>query len=104
MERWIIRLTALGCAAGSGGLLWVFGVFVVVPWRAGRMLALSGSELQILGASLLIGIAVGICALHLLALGEKPTAPRRYAALRAALIAFMLAAIILGIRWTVQRG
>ena len=64
----------------------------------------SGSELQILGASLLIGIAVGSCALHLLALGEKPTAPRRYAALRAALIAFMLAAIILGIRWTVQRG
>ena len=104
MENWITRLVAALFALGSTALFWVFGVFVVVPWRAGRMLALSGSELQILGASLLIGIAVGSCALHLLALGEKPTAPRRYAALRATLIAFMLAAIILGIRWTVQRG
>ena len=104
MERWIIRLTALGCAAGSGGLLWVFGVFVVVPWRAGRMLSLSGSELQILGASLSIGIAVGACALHLIALGERTDHPKRYTALRILLIAFLLVTTILGMRWTLQQG
>ncbi len=100
MELWIIRLVALFCAAGSAGLLWVFGVFVVVPWRAGRMLALSSSELQILGASLLIGLAVGWGALHLIALGEKKTNPKLYAVIRTLLMATLTAAAIGGITWT----
>ena len=104
MERWIIRLVALCCASGSAGLLWVFGVFVVVPWRAGRMLSLSGSELQVLGASLLIGIAVGAGALHLLALGDKTSNPKTYAVLRVALIALLLAAMVTGMRWTLLRS
>lgn len=104
MERWIIRFVALLCLAGSAGLLWTFGVFVVVPWRAGRLLALNASELQVLAASLGFGIGVGAAALHLFALGEKEAHPRRYAVLRAALILALSAATASGVLWSLQRG
>jgi len=104
MERWIIRFVALMCLAGSAGLLWTFGVFVVVPWRAGRLLALSASELQVLAASLGFGIGVGTAALHLFALGEREAHPRRYALLRAVLIIALLAATASGVMWSLQRG
>ena len=99
-ETWIIRLVALLCAAGSAGLLWVFGVFVVVPWRAGRMLALVGSEMQVLGASLFFGLLTGWASLHLLALGEKEAHPRRYRLFRALLVAALAAAVVGGMSWT----
>lgn len=104
MEGWIIRGVALFCAAGSAGLLWIFGAFVVVPWRAGRMLALSSSEFQLLGASLTVGLAVGVAAIHLLALGERETHPKRFAVLRAAVIVLLIAAMLKGGMWTLQRG
>ena len=98
-ETWIIRLVALLCAAGSAGLLWVFGVFVVVPWRAGRLLALTGSELQVLGAALLFGLLTGWAAVHLLALGEKEKNPARYRLFRAFLLAALAAAAVSGMLW-----
>ena len=104
METWIIRLVALFCTAGSAGLLWVFGVFVVVPWRAGRILALNGNELQVLGASLLVGLAVGWGALHLIALGEKEINPKFYTIIRAVLMATLIAAACGGMVWTPPSG
>ncbi len=104
MERWIIRGVALLCAAGAAGLLWVFGVFIVVPWRAGRLLALSSSELQVLGASLGVGLAVGLTALHLIALGEREHHPKRYAVLRLLLILALIAALARGVMWSWQHG
>ena len=104
MERWIIRAVALFCAAGGAGLLWVFGVFVVVPWRAGRLLALSSSEMQVLGASLVVGLGVGLASLHLVALAERERNPGRYAVIRLLLIALMIGAAVQGALWTPQRG
>ena len=99
VETWIIRFVALLCAAGSAGLLWVFGVFVVVPGRAGRLLALTASEMQVLGASLLFGLLTGWAAIHLLALGEQDAHPRRYRLLRALLAATLAMAAVAGMLW-----
>ena len=98
-ETWIIRCMAFCCACGSAGLLWTFGVFIVVPWRAGRLLALNGSEIQVLGASLLFGLLTGWAALHLLALGEKEASPDSYRRYRGLLIAALLAAAVSGMLW-----
>lgn len=99
MELWIIRLVALFCAAGSAGLLWVFGVFVVVPWRAGRMLALSSSELQILGIAADRGWRLaGELSISLLL--ARRTNPKLYAVIRTLLMATLTAAAIGGITWT----
>ena len=86
MENWLIRIVALFCAVGAAGLLWTFGVFVVVPWREGRLFSLNSAELQILGASLLLGLAAAWGALHVFALADRagpahalpgPRRPRR---------------------------
>ena len=58
MENWIIRFVAVLCAIGGTALLWILGVFLVVPWREGRLLALNLAELQMIGVSLIIGLAV----------------------------------------------
>ena len=44
MENWITRIVATLCATGSSGFFWMLGVFVAVPWREGRMLALERIE------------------------------------------------------------
>lgn len=103
MENWIIRLVAVLCAAGSAGLLWTFGVFVVVPWRDGRLLAMSAAELQVLGVSLLLGLATAWGALHIFALADRAGRPKSYAMTRIALIIAWLAACVGGILWTLGR-
>jgi len=103
MENWIIRFVATLCAMGSTALLWIFGVFLVVPWREGRLLALSRAELQMVGVPLIIGIAVTWGALHLFALADRAENPRLYATIRAALIVASIAAVIGGSSWTQAR-
>ena len=99
METWITRIVAVICAAGSSALLWFFGVFVVVPWREGRMLSLSATELQVIGVSLLTGFAVTWGSLHLLGLADRKEHPKVYATTRALLIVISIAAIVSGILW-----
>ncbi len=102
-ENWIIRIVALFCAAGSAGLLWTFGVFVVVPWRAGRLLALNATEIQVLGASLVLGLATAWGTLHVLAQADRASRPKNYAMIRIVLIIAWLAAGIGGMTWTLGR-
>lgn len=103
MENWLTRLVALMCAAGSAGLLWTFGVFIVVPWREGRLSALNAAELQVLGVSLVLGLATGWGALHIFALADRANRPKSYATIRIVLIAAWLAAGIGGVLWTLNR-
>lgn len=99
METWITRAVAVICAIGSSGMFWFFGVFVFVPWREGRLLSLTLSELQVVGVSLLAGSAVLWGALHLFALADRSSKPNLYAMIRAVLIALSLAAVSSGIFW-----
>jgi len=103
VETWIIRIVAILCATGSSALFWVFGVFVVTPWREARMLALSRTEFQVIGASLLIGIAVAWGALHIFALADRETNPRVYVAIRAALLIASVGAMLSGMAWLQAR-
>jgi len=102
-ENWIIRIVGLFCAAGSAGLLWTFGVFVVVPWRDGRLFALNAAEIQVLGASLILGLATAWGALHILAQADRASRPKNYAMTRIVLIIAWLAASIGGMTWTLGR-
>ena len=102
-ENWIIRIVALFCTAGSAGLLWTFGVFVVVPWRAGRLLALNATEIQVLGASLVLGLATAWGTLHVLAQADRASRPKNYAMIRIVLIIAWLAAGIGGMTWTLGK-
>ena len=103
MENWLIRIVALFCAAGAAGLLWTFGVFAVVPWRENRLLALNGAELQILGASLVLGFVAAWGALHVFALADRAGRPGLYAAIRVVLIVVWFAAMAGGVSWTLGR-
>ena len=103
MENWITRFVDSICAAGNIALFWILGVFVVVPWRTGRMLALSRAELQMIGVPLLAGCAVLWVALHLFALADREMHPGVYATIRATLIIASIAAVIGGIMWTQAR-
>ena len=85
LDNWLIRLVALFCGAGAAGLLWTFGVFVVVPWRAGRLLSLNGAEWQIL------------------AMSDQAEHPTRYALLRTVWIVTCLGAMVAGIFWSLAR-
>ena len=104
MENWITRLVAALFALGSSALFWVLGVFVVVPWRAGRMLSLSKAELQVIGVSLLAGSAVAWAALHLFALADRAQNPRLYAAIRIFVLGISIAAVVVGVFWTQTRS
>ena len=103
MENWITRIVAALCAAGAVGLLWMLGVFVAVPWHEGRMLAMSGAELQLIGVPLLIGVAATWGALHIFAIADRQDRPRLYRALRALLVSVAIAAVLGGIAWTLGR-
>lgn len=100
MDNWITRIVATICAAGSIALFWVFGVFIVVPWRAGRMGALNLAEIQVIGVSLLVGLAVNWGALHIYAIADREANPRVYATIRALLIIVSIAAVYVGVSWT----
>ena len=103
MENWITRIVALLCASGTAGLFWTFGVFIVVPWRHDRMLSLNAAELQVLGASLLLGLATAWGALHIFALADRASRPKCYAVICTVLIITWLTALIGGIYWTLGR-
>lgn len=123
MEKWITRGVAALCAAGSAALFWTFGMFLAVPLREGRLLALDRIELQVVGVPLLTGIAVGWGALHLLGLADREkgnaenpgnvdpensqasAAPHKGRQLlyAAALLAMALAAAFGGMSWTQAR-
>lgn len=103
MENWITRIVALLCASGTAGLFWTFGVFIVVPWRSNRLLALNAAEFQVLGASLLLGLATAWGALHIFALADRDSRPKYYAMTRIVLIIAWLAALIGGTYWTLGR-
>ena len=103
MESWLTRIVGLFCALGSTGLFWTFGVFVAVPWKDSRMLDLDRSELQVLGVSLLIGLAVAWGALHIFALADRQGRPRTYALIRALLIIASFGAALAGMAWTQAR-
>ena len=103
MDNAITRFVALLCALGSCGLFWTLGVFVVVPWRQGRMLALDRFELQVIGAPLVIGLAVAWAALHMFALADREARPRAYALTKMLLVMASLAAFAGGISWTLAR-
>jgi len=104
MENWIIRIAASLCAAGSSALFWTLGAFVVVPWREGRLLALKASELQLIGAPLLLGVLVAWGALHILAIADRQRHPGVYAAASILLVISSLAAVFAGVMWMRAHG
>lgn len=103
MDTWITRIVAIFCAIGSTGLFWMLGVFVVVPWHEGRLLALDRLELQLIGVPLLLGLAVAWGALHLFAMADQDKSQKVYAMTRALLAIASIAALIGGIFWTQAR-
>lgn len=103
MEKWITRGVAAICAAGSAALFWTFGMFLAVPWREGRMFALNTVEMQVIGVPLLVGLAVGWGALHILAVADRESSPKLYAALRIALLVAVVAAAFSGMSWSQAR-
>jgi len=103
VENWITRIVAALCAAGAVGLLWMFGVFVALPWQQGRMLALGGAELQVIGVPLLIGVAAACGALHIFAIADRQDRPRLYRAIRALLVIAAIGAVLGGTAWTLAR-
>ena len=82
MENWISRIVGIFCALGSIGLFWTLGVFIVVPWRAGRMLALERGEVKVIGVALGLGIATLWGASRILAAADQKANPRLYTATR----------------------
>jgi len=103
LENAITRIVAALCAAGAFGLLWMFGVFVAQPWQQGRMLALNGAELQLIGVPLLVGVAAARGALHILAIADRKERPRLYQTIRALLVIAAIAAVLGGGSWTLAR-
>jgi hypothetical protein len=103
MENWITRAAAAICAAGSIALFWSFGMFLAVPWREGRMLALNAVELQVVGVPLIVGLVVGWGALHIVAISDREANPKIYTAIRTGLLIAAVAAAIGGMSWTQAR-
>ena len=103
MENWITRLVAALCASGSIALFWTFGMFLAVPWKEGRMLALNAIELQVVGVPLLIGLAITWGALHILAISDREANPKTYATIRVLLIVASIAAVFSGMAWSEAR-
>ena len=103
MDNWLTRIAAALCAAGAIGLLWMFGVFVAIPWQQGRMLALNNAELQLIIVPLAVGVAAAWGALHLLAIADRDDRRMLYQTLRALLILAAIAAVLGGSAWTLAR-
>ena len=103
MENWITRFVAALCAAGSIALFWTFGMFLTVPWKEARMLALDKVEMQVLGVPLLVGLLVTWGALHILAISDQAARPRTYATIQALLIIACIIAVANGMAWSEAR-
>lgn len=104
MDNWISRIVGVFCALGSIGLFWTLGVFVVVPWRAGRMLALEPAEMQVIGVSLILGVATLWGASRIFAAADQKENPRVYMVILTVLIIAAVAAIFSGVSWTLARS
>ena len=102
MEKWITRSVAMMVALGALGLFWTFGMFTAVPAQQGRLLALSGVEMQLVGIPLLAGLVVAWGALHLFALADRETCPKAYSAIRVALLIAAVAAASVGANWSLN--
>lgn len=100
MEQWITRSVATLVALGALGLFWTFGMFSAVPLQQGRLLALSGVEVQLIGVSLLAGLVTGWGALHLFALADRESSPRVFAGLRVVMLLAALSAAVVGAQWS----
>lgn len=103
MERWIIRSVALLCAAGGLGLAWAFGAFAAIPLRDGRVFAMSGQEMQLVGISFVAGLLVAWGALHIAGLADREAHPRAFGVLRAAYGIALVAVIAVGASWSMAR-
>jgi hypothetical protein len=103
MENWITRFVAALCAAGSIALFWTFGMFLAVPWKEARMLALDKIEMQVLGVPLLVGLLVTWGALHILAISDRAARPRTYATIQALLVIASIVAVANGMAWSEAR-
>lgn len=103
MDTWITRFAALLCAAGATALFWSFGMFVAIPWREGRMLAMNAVEMQVVAIPLVTGFAVGWGALHLFSLASDEENPQRGRVRLAVFALVALAAIAGGLSWTLGR-
>ncbi|MBL8397559.1 MAG: hypothetical protein JNL84_05350 [Candidatus Accumulibacter sp.] len=103
MEKWISRGVATLVALGGLGLFWTFGVFIAVPWRENRLLALSSTETQVVAVSLIAGLAVIWGAQHLLAIADAKDHPRLFQGLRIALLLACLLAVFKGSAWTMAK-
>ncbi len=103
MENWITRSVAMMVALGALGLFWTFGMFSAVPIQQGRLTALSSVELQLIGVSLLAGLAVGWGALHLFSIADREARPQLFAVMRAVMLLAALAAAVVGANWSLVR-
>lgn len=103
MENWISRIVGTFCALGSIGLFWTLGVFIVVPWRDGRMLALERGEMQVIGVALILGIATLWGASRIFAAADQKENPRLYTAILILLIVAAVATMVSGISWTLAQ-
>lgn len=103
MEKGIIRFVALLCAVGSLGLAWAFGVFVTIPAREGRLLAMNSIELQVVGISFAAAALVAWGSLHLLALADRVEHPAAFRVARIVLGLSLFAAAIAGAVWAMAR-
>lgn len=103
MENWITRSVAMMVALGALGLFWTFGMFSAVPVQQGRLTALSGVELQLIGIPLLTGFVVTWGALHLFAIADREARPQVFAVTRVAMLMAALAAAGVGASWSLAR-
>ena len=103
MDNWISRIVGTFCALGSIGLFWTLGVFVVVPWRDGRMLALERGEMQVIGVALVLGIATLWGASRIFAAADQKENPKLYTVILIVLIIAAVAALISGVSWTLAQ-
>ena len=100
MEQWITRSVATLVALGALCLFWTFGMFSAVPVQQGRMFALSGVEMQLMGVSLLAGLATAWGALHLFSLADRESSPRLFAAIRLIFLLTVIFAAAVGVNWS----
>ena len=103
MEKGIIRSVAFLCAVGGLGLAWSFGVFAAIPLRDGRLISMSGAEMQVIGVSLGAGLVVAWGSLHLLSIADKVENPRAYKVARIGYGVALLLAVAVGAAWSTAR-
>lgn len=103
MEKGIIRSVALLCAFGGLGLAWAVGVFSAIPLRDGRVLEMSGPEMQVIGISFGACLLVAWGSVHLLSIADKTENPHAYRMMRAGYGVALAVAGAVGAMWSMAR-